>query len=89
MQNLTRNASAYAVIENVVTLEDYRGHGFATKCLEYANRIAKENNCYKMMLITGSSKESTHEFYKKNGYFSDGKTAYYKLLKDVNWNKDS
>ena len=89
VQNLTRNASAYAVIENVVTHKGYRGRGLATECLEYANRIAMENDCYKMMLITGSNKESTHDFYKKNGYFSDGKTAYYKLLKDVDWNKDS
>lgn len=89
VQNLTRNASAYAVVENVVTHADHRGRGLATKCLEYANHLAIENNCYKMMLITGSSRESTHEFYKNNGYFSDGKTAYYKLLKDVDCNKDS
>lgn len=89
VQNLTRGASSYAVIENVVTDEDYRCRGLATECLRYANSIAEENNCYKMMLITGSSRESTHDFYKKNGYFCDGKTAYYKLLKDVNWNKDS
>lgn len=89
VQNLTRNASAYAVVENVVTHSDYRGRGLATKCLEYANHLAIENNCYKMMLITGSNRESTHEFYKNNGYSSDGKTAYYKLLKDVDWNKDN
>lgn len=86
--NLTREASSYALIENVVTHEEYRGRGLAAKCLDYANEIANTNDCYKMMLITGSSNQTTHEFYKRNGYFSDGKTAYYKLLKEVNWKKD-
>lgn len=85
--NLTRKASSYAVIENVVTHENYRGKGLATRCLEYATDIANQNGCYKMMLITGTNSESTHNFYKNNGYSSEGKTAYYKLLKDVNWNK--
>lgn len=83
--NLTREVTPYAVIENVVTHSDYRGRGLASKCLEYASEIAKKEGCYKMMLITGSSKQSTHEFYKKNGYHSDGKTAYYKTLKEVHW----
>ena len=85
--NLTRSASPYALVENVVTHEKYRGHGYASSCLEYAKEIAVKNGCYKMMLITGSDKPETHEFYKRNGYHSEGKTAYYNLLKEVNWNK--
>ena len=46
--NLTRNVRPYAFVENVVTHEDYRGHGYATECLEFAKSIAKKNNCYKM-----------------------------------------
>ena len=83
--NLTRNASSYALVENVVTHEKYRGQGFANACLEYANKLAIEADCYKMMLITGSENPKTHEFYKNAGYFSEGKTAYYKLLKEVAW----
>lgn len=85
--NLTRQVSPYALVENVVTHENYRCKGLASACLDYAGQIATENGCYKMMLITGSSNPDTHAFYKKNGYFSDGKTAYYKKLKDVNWKK--
>ena len=43
--NLTRNVRPYAFIENVVTLKDYRGRGYATECLNYAKEIAKKENC--------------------------------------------
>ena len=46
--NLTRNVRPYAFVENVVTHEAYRGKGYAGECLDYAKRIALDNNCYKM-----------------------------------------
>lgn len=82
--NLTRDVSPYALIENVVTHVDYRNRGLARACLEYAEKKANKAGCYKMMLITGSSDIKTHDFYKNSGFFCEGKTAYYKLLKDVN-----
>lgn len=85
--NLTRQVTPYALIENVVTHGEYRGRGYASECLKYAEELAVEAGCYKMMLITGSSDAGTHRFYKASGYFSEGKTAYYKLLKEVNWKK--
>ena len=74
--NLTRNVRPYAIIENVVTHKDYRGKGYASECLAYAKGIAKKGNCYKMMLLTGSKKESTMEFYKSAGYNCSDKTAF-------------
>lgn len=85
--NMTRNVSPYALVENVVTDPDFRGRGLATKCLEYASKIAEGQDCYKMMLITGSSNPKTHELYKKAGYSSEGKTAYYNKLREVEWKK--
>ena len=78
--NLTRGVRPYAFIENVVTHSDYRGHGYATECLEYAKYIAEQNNCYKMMLLTGSKKESTLRFYENAGYNSSDKTAFIQWL---------
>lgn len=78
--NLTHGQRPYAFIENVVTDENYRGKGLATQCLNYAKEIAIHNNCYKMMLLTGSKKESTLNFYRKAGYNSEDKTAFIQWL---------
>lgn len=76
IHNLTHNQQSYALIENVVTDEQYRKRGLATQCLNYAKQIALKNNCYKLMLLTSSKMESTLNFYRKAGYNSEDKTAF-------------
>ncbi len=78
--NLTNNQRPYALIENVVTHEDYRNKGLATAVLEYAKKIAIDKNCYKIMLMTGSKKDSTLNFYRRAGYNSEDKTAFIQWL---------
>lgn len=78
--NLTRNVRPYAFIENVVTHLDCRGKGYATECLNYAREIAKNQNCYKMMLLTGSKEQRTLDFYENAGYNSADKTAFIQWL---------
>mgnify|MGYP003460713123 FL=1 len=74
--NLTHNQRPYAVVENVVTDQNFRGKGYATSCLNYAKEIAIKNNCYKLMLMTGSKKETTLNFYRNAGYTDKTKTAF-------------
>lgn len=74
--NLTHNQRPYALIENVITDTNFRDKGFASKCLEFAKEIAVNENCYKIMLLTGSKIESTLDFYRKAGYNSEDKTAF-------------
>lgn len=78
--NLTRNVRPYAFVENVVTHADYRKKGYASECLNYAKAIAKKENCYKMMLLTGSKREETLRFYENAGYNSSDKTAFVQWL---------
>lgn len=78
--NLTRNIRPYAFVENVVTHGDYRGRGYAGECLAYAKKIAEEDNCYKMMLLTGAKDEETLRFYRNAGYNSSDKTAFIQWL---------
>ncbi|MBR1722601.1 MAG: GNAT family N-acetyltransferase [Treponema sp.] len=78
--NLTRDIRPYAFIENVVTHADYRGKGYASACLDYAKKIALSENCYKMMLLTGSKEKSTLDFYRNAVYNSNDKTAFIQWL---------
>ena len=78
--NLTRNVRPYALIENVVTAQDCRGRGYATACLDFAREIARRNDCYKLMLMTGAKDESTLDFYRRAGYNDADKTAFVQWL---------
>lgn len=78
--NLTRQVRPYAFIENVVTHEAFRGKGYATACLNYAKKIAEDESCDKIMLLTGSKEEKTLRFYQNAGYNSADKTAFIQWL---------
>jgi GNAT superfamily N-acetyltransferase len=79
--NLTHGGRPYGLIENVVTDEAFRGRGLATACLNYAREIAERENCYKLMLLTGSKRESTLRFYENAGYDRSDKTGFVLWLK--------
>ncbi len=78
--NLTRGVRPYAFVENVVTHADYRKKGYAGECLNFAKKISESENCYKMMLLTGSKRPETLRFYENAGYNSNDKTAFIQWL---------
>lgn len=78
--NLTRGQRPYALIENVITDPAWRGRGLASACLDRAREIARRENCYKMMLMTGSKEEPTLRFYERAGYNQNDKTAFVQWL---------
>ena len=78
--NLTRGQRPYAFVENVITDEKWRKKGLATACLNFARDIANKENCYKMMLLTGSKEKSTLDFYERAGYNKNDKTAFIQWL---------
>ncbi len=80
IESLTHNVRPFAVIENVVTHADYRNRGYASALLEKASETAKEHRCYKVFLETGSNKESTLNFYQKNGFEIDKKHSCLKRM---------
>ncbi len=76
IKNLTRGARPYALIENVVTHRDHRKRGYGTAVLRKAVEIAKENNCYKVMLMTSRKDESILQFYENIGFNREEKTGF-------------
>lgn len=80
IESLTHNVRPFAIIDNVVTHADYRNRGYASALLQRASEIAQEYRCYKISLETGSNKESTLNFYRKNGFVIDEKHSCLKRL---------
>lgn len=78
--NLTHGPRPYAWVENVVTLADYRKRGLARACLDYAKQLAISENCYRLVLMTGSKLESTLRFYEQAGYNRTDKTGFIQWL---------
>ncbi|KJC62534.1 GCN5 family acetyltransferase [Bradyrhizobium sp. LTSPM299] len=74
--NLTRGGRSYGVIENVVTHADYRRLGLGRQVLAHALDVAWQADCYKVLLATGSKRETTLRFYEEAGFHRDGKTYF-------------
>lgn len=73
--NLTRGLSPYAVIENVVTLPQFRKLGLGKKLMQSAISRAFDEGCYKVMLLTGRG-DGVQAFYKQCGMDADSKQAF-------------
>ena len=74
--NLTRNNRGICFIENVVTDEKYRNRGLASKVIDMAVAYAKEKDCYKVILQSGTARGEAHRFYESKGFDGDSKKAF-------------
>ncbi|NTF08086.1 GNAT family N-acetyltransferase [Agrobacterium rubi] len=73
--NFTRGGRPYAVIENVVTLKDFRGQGLGRSVVKHAIAAAWDASCYKVMLLTGRTDPAVHRFYEGCGFIQN-KTGF-------------
>lgn len=76
IRNLTREARPYGLIENVVTHPDYRKRGYGTAVLKKAVEIARDHDCYKVMLLTSQKDDATLDFYQQAGFSQKEKTGF-------------
>ncbi len=81
IKNLTRGGRPYALIENVITHKDYRKCGYGKTVIEKAIQLAKDKNCYKVMLLTGRKDEGVMSFYESCGFKRGVKTGFIKDLR--------
>jgi len=79
--NLSRGGRSYGAIENVVTHANYRQRGLGQRVLAFALDLARQADCYKVHLATGSKRESTLRFYQNAGFHRGGKT-YFEIRSD-------
>lgn len=80
VRNLTRGGRPFGLIENVVTSENHRKKGYGSQILQKALDLARQADCYKVMLLTSSKEDATLRFYEKNGFEKDVKTGFISYL---------
>jgi len=74
--NVTRGARSYGLIENVVTHANHRRSGFGRAILSAALDAAWNEDCYKVMLATGSQRDETLRVYAGAGFERGGKDVF-------------
>lgn len=79
--NLTRNGASWAIIENVVTDEAYRRQGIGKRLMEMAIEFAKSRGCYKLCLLSNSTRAGAHKFYEELGFSGSAKVGFYLKLR--------
>ncbi len=73
--NFSWSGRPFALIENVIVSDRYRRQGIGQLLLEAARERAREMDCYKVSLMTGTTRAEVHAFYRKAG-FEPSKTGY-------------
>jgi ribosomal protein S18 acetylase RimI-like enzyme len=74
--NLTRGARPYAVIENVVTDENFRRRGIGSQVLRALLERCWKRRCYKVMLMSGVGRAEVYAFYESLGFERNAKQAF-------------
>lgn len=78
--NLTRNGASWAIIENVVTDNAYRRQGIGKRLMEMAIEFAKSRGCYKVCLLSNSTRGEAHKFYEDLGFSGTSKIGFHLKL---------
>jgi len=79
--NLTRDGASWAIIENVVTDQAYRRQGVGKQLMEMAIEFAKSRGCYKVCLLSNSTRAGAHKFYEDLGFSGTAKIGFHLKLK--------
>jgi GNAT superfamily N-acetyltransferase len=66
--NLGHHGKPWAVINNVVTDAACRGLGIGKALIAECGKIAKEKDCYKIVLSSNLVRKEAHEFYRRLGW---------------------
>jgi ribosomal protein S18 acetylase RimI-like enzyme len=66
--NLARAGRPFAVVENVMVAPASRRLGVGRALMEHAQQSARDRDCYKVMLATGTDSTRNIKFYEACGF---------------------
>ena len=68
VENITRQGTRYAIIENVIVDDAARGKRIGEALARHAVEAAREAGCYKVSLTSNKRRTEAHRFYKRLGF---------------------
>ena len=66
--NLSHDAHAWAIIENMVVDSACRRQGIGRLLMEYAYTVCRQAGCYKVQLLSNKKRLEAHLFYRSLGF---------------------
>ena len=71
-------AQPFGVVENVIVTQAMRGRGFGRLLLVHVEQLARDHHCTKLMLLSSTTREAAHLFFRRCGFTSETKHAFVK-----------
>lgn len=68
LPNLAHGGAPYAMVENVVVDEEYRGEGVGKALMKEAMKRARAAGAYKLALCSNLERTEAHRFYEALGF---------------------
>lgn len=68
----------FGVLENVIVAQASRGKGIGRLLLTYVEHLALAHHCSKLMLLSSSTREEAHSFFRSCGFSGETKHAFVK-----------
>jgi N-acetylglutamate synthase-like GNAT family acetyltransferase len=68
----------FGVVENVIVTHAMRGRGFGRLLLTQVEQLATDHHCTKLMLLSSTTREAAHSFFRRCGFTGDTKHAFVK-----------
>lgn len=70
--NLSHMGKPWAIIENVIVDRSCRRLGVGSSLLRCAIQLAKEHNCFRVILSSSKHRDGSHKFYESAGLAAYG-----------------
>jgi len=72
MHNLGHLGAPSAIVEDVAVAPTFQGQGIGKAMMQFALDLAREKDCYKLMLSSNAKRTSAHAFYESLGFERHG-----------------
>ena len=66
--SIALGARPFALIEHVVTSKEFKRQGLSQQVLNFAIDLAWQQDCYKVMLLSGAKLSDAHKVYESVGF---------------------